>query len=241
MAKINKQHTAKEEEQTPKLPLINDANPKENDTTKSTEPNKNRIKKFLDKYNTMEKTQIALVVCNIATVIIFFGVSLHQSSQTRESLDLAKQNYIEQNRPYVFTSTPTVRYTRFNEYVAYLPIINHGNTPAYRVYEAMSFQHWNPIPDPRNDKDYFISPAIYAGIIAPNSVDTMIITQHKTYWDTNSTSRYFIIGKIWYSDNWNSRQHYTTFAYEWIFRHDSFVRIYKYESADTNEQTQTNK
>jgi hypothetical protein len=188
------------------------------------------------KRDVMEKTQIVMAIGSIASIIIFIYVSVQQSNQTREALDLAQRNYIEENRPYVFPKTPKA-ISELDQNVVNLPIVNYGHTPAYRVFAAASFQRLRHVPDPRTNT---YNPEMAKMILAPNSEDTLKIPQDKTYWDTNSASRFYVVGKIFYSDNWNNRLHYTTFVYEWIYLHHSFVRHPEYEIADTNEHSRTN-
>jgi hypothetical protein len=92
----------------------------------------------------------------IGMLIIFTIISVVQSFQTREALSLARKNYTDENRPYVFPSNPTMKF-QYGEPVAIIPFINYGKTPAYNFIDAIKFQHWSTIEDPR--------PFIYPPII----------------------------------------------------------------------------
>jgi len=188
-------------------------------------------KKFFNKYNTSEKTQIILAIGSIMSILAFIYVSCQQSCQTREALNLARQNYIEENRPYVFTDNPT-RHNIGYKFVVHLPIHNYGRTSAYGVNCYITFQRSRTILDPRT-RPYDTS---RTRILFPNTIDTMKIQQDGEHWDTSSTARFYLEGKIWYKDDWSKRLHYTTFVYEWINLYNSFSRHYEYDSADTNEQ-----
>jgi hypothetical protein len=215
--------------------IFSNTNSKESNPIKKTEQSKKGIKNlfsFINKFNVGEKTQIALAICSIVSIIVFICVSIHQSSQTREALNLARQNYIEENRPYVFTNIPTMQPIHFgNKLVAHLPIVNYGHTPAYGVNYIIKFQHSNKILDPRT----LPYDSLYTRILSPNSIDTMKVQQDGEHWDSSSTARYYLVGKIWYKDGWSDRLHYTTFVYEWIYLHESFLRHNEYETADRIE------
>jgi hypothetical protein len=149
---------------------------------------------------------------------------------------IARENYIEENRPFVFPDCPTMDTTRYGNIIAYLPIVNHGNTPAYRVNRCISFQRGKTLRNPKN----FEYDSIWTWMtLAPHSTETMVILNDK--WDTSLTAFPYVVGSIWYNDNWSNRLHHTTFAYKWIHKYgDRFVRQYQLESVDRYEENQTN-
>jgi hypothetical protein len=156
-------------------------------------------------------------------------------SLTRRSYMFAQQNYIEENRPFVFQECP-ILVTNLDVDYAYIPITNHGHTPAYRVRVAQLFVHhgypkddsfgapydprtW-PSPDSTNEK-----------IFAPNSQDTEKVKMSEIYSDTSKPQRLYLMGKIFYVDYWK-RHHFTTFAYTYHIISHSFIRFPKYERTD---------
>jgi hypothetical protein len=189
----------------------------------------------------------ATALGTVAMFIVFTIMSIWQNMQTRDSLaktdtsnQLARQNYIDENRPYVFPGTPTAKRSIYfkKERLAHVPIINYGHTPAYIVFMGISYQKWKPLPDVRYENYPKNSDTI---VLAPNSTYVLNLLPTEKYWSEKDTAcREFIVGKILYGDNWNTRLHFTAFAYKLISRTDSSFMLV-YQSGDANEQTQTNK
>lgn len=181
------------------------------------------------------RKDVLTIVVGVGSIWVVYWITSKQNSLTETSLEVAKQNYIEENRPYVFPGTPTARRSKFNERVAHLPITNYGHTPAYIVSWPISYQRWKPVPDIRADSFSKNSDTI---VLAPSSTYTMELPPFERYWSKNDTTcMEFVVGKIWYGDDWNNRLHYTAFAYKMISRYDSnFVIVY--QSADKKEKTQ---
>jgi hypothetical protein len=197
------------------------------------------------------------VYATVATFVTFALVSWNQSCQTREALkyadtsnqftrrniELAEQNYIEENRPYVFTGIPTMDTTKYGNILAHVPIINYGKTPAYKVNVCIAFRCGDTITNPK----YFPYDSIWTWMtLAPSSIETMIFLRDGKHWRNNwekdSTARPYVSGIIWYNDDWSNKLHYTTFAYKWMYSYgDRFTRQYQYESVDRYEKDKTNK
>lgn len=151
---------------------------------------------------------------------------------TRQSISLAKRNYIDENRAYVFPSTPTAKLSRFNEWILSLPIVNSGRTAAYEVGYGISFQRMPSIPDPNTS----IAP-ISTVDLPPNHTDTLRIPQDGKYWSDEDGCKEYVVGKIWYNDYWNSRPHYASFVYRMISRYDSAF-VMEVGGTDRNEKKQ---
>lgn len=226
------QNTSNKEKDKNRPPIVTTETKSDTkDTTAKTNDTKGYIKKALQIWRestTMEKTQIVLATCSVISIIIFISVSVYQGSQTRDSLNLAKQNYIDENRPYVFPSYPTIRTSKYGELFAILPITNYGRTPAYGFCKIIHFQRWKHIEDPRN----FIHPDGPQITLPPSSADTVTCIIDPARKDTSSSGRYYLEGRIWYKDC-RDVQHDYTFVYHWIDRFGGFCRESKYESTDT--------
>ncbi len=170
-----------------------------------------------------------------------FALADSSLSLTRQSNVLAQQNYINENRPFVFQECPILVPNLDVEY-AYIPITNHGNTPAYRVRISILFIHHSyPKDDSAGaplDPRTWMTPDTNERIFAPNSQDTEKVKMGEFCSDTSNPQRRYVIGKIFYVDYWK-RQHFNTFAYTYYSISHSFIRIPKYESTD--DQKQTNK
>jgi len=226
-------------------------NNEENHTDNTADKSSKRIKDMLytrwDKFCNLPEakreavmvvTQILLVLISIVSVWIVYWMTSKQNNLTEKSLDSTNRNYFIESRPYVFPGTPIAKLNDYGERLLILPIINYGHTPAYGVYYAMSYQKWSPFPNMKTA--YFRDSTYDENVLPPNSTVTVHIPQHGIYWSSKDSCREFVVGKIWYSDGWNSKRHYTTFLYRMISRYDSSFEKY-YETADTNEQIPTSK
>jgi len=182
--------------------------------------------------------QIILVLAAIASPVIVWWMTSEQNKITQKALNYARQNYIEENRPYVFPGTPTAKRSKhFKERLAHVPIINYGRTPAFIVLLGISYQKWSPVPDVRYEN---FPKNLDTLVLAPNSTYILDLPPYKRYWSKKDTCREFVVGKILYGDNWNNKLHFTSFAYKLISRYDSsFVLVY--QSGDTNDQIQSKK
>jgi len=232
---VNERDRVERETLSKQDPHVDNSNAMNNDSKNTIESDKKGFREYFQilKSNIMVVTQIALTIFSMVTTIAFIVVSIHQSSQTREALDLARQNYIEENKPYVFTNYPTM-HINYKKFVALLPVVNCGHTPAYGVNCYIRFQRSITIPDPRA----WSYDSLYTRTLPPNSIDTMKFPQDRAYWDTSSDARFYLVGKIWYKSRWSNRLHSTSFVYEYIYLHDSFIRHYEYENTDSTEQYQ---
>lgn len=161
------------------------------------------------------------------------SAAVRADSLTQQSIRLAKQNYIEENRPYVFPGTPTVGLSQFGEMVVSLPITNYGHTPAYDVRWTVSYQRWKPVPDVSGD---VVPKDAKPIVLAPRSTYTDEIPRSK-FWSNDTSAWEFVVGKIWYRDNWDTTWHYTAFAYSRYHRFNGNFTIV-YQSADADENTQ---
>jgi hypothetical protein len=151
----------------------------------------------------------------------------------KESLKDAKQNFINENRPYVYPWTPTKGYS-WGEPVANTGFINYGKTPAYEFREILHYQHWDTCDDPILFKKIPDSPVI---ILAPNSPQPYPIPVYESRWNPNmsdSSKRFYLSGKIWYSDRWK-KPYWYAFVYEYNSAVGGFVKDVDSESVDTNE------
>jgi hypothetical protein len=181
---------------------------------------------------------MVFIFCNIGSILVVYWMTSDQNSITRNSVEHAKEASIIENRPYVFPSFPIgVLNSHKQPMLAYLPIVNLGNTPAYKFFGVYKYQRLDSIENP---KYYTCPPDPLARIIPPNSSDTIKKFVDSTTFNSSANARFYWTGKFWYTDYWNI-PHYTEFVYVWRYDIRSFERIYEYDKADTNKQTQTNK
>ncbi len=157
-----------------------------------------------------------------------------QLGQTQEALDIARDNNIQQNRPWVFPSVPTfidvgMKYGQPQIRMVYT---NSGKSPAYKFKEVVRFEHWAGADDPR----YFTEPPdSTARVIAPGISESVDSRKFIPQFDTVGLHRFWVNGRIWYSDQWHMR-HFYTFVYQWQFIDSTWVRFPQYETADTNSE-----
>jgi hypothetical protein len=178
------------------------------------------------------------IIVGLGSMWVVYWMTSEQNSLTEKSLKLAQQNYIDENRPFIFPTSPTIIIS-YGTTFAYVPIVNYGKTPAYRIRIGILLIHHAPPADstsaPYDPRTWPAPDKIYEKIFAPSSQDTEKIKMSEFWSDTLATGRIYLAGKIWYVDYWK-REHYTTFAYTWYSINHGFVRIAKYESTDEENQ-----
>jgi hypothetical protein len=201
------------------------------DLSKKYSSSDEKLNKTENRFWTSKTISIISVLINAVLVFVTF-LLWHEAGK---QIDISKQNYIEENRPYVFPDIPSM-HPSYGILTAYLPIHNYGHTPAYKVNICVSFQCGDSIPDPKK----FIYDSTWTWMtLAPNSVDTMIFLQDKEHWFVTPTAKPCLVGKIWYNDAWSNRLHYTTFAYKLLFSYGGrFTRQFEYESVDRYDENQ---
>jgi len=77
---------------------------------------------------------------------VVYWMTSEQNSLTEKSLKLAQQNYIDENRPFIFPTSPTIIIS-YGTTFAYVPIVNYGKTPAYRIRIGILLIHHAPPAD----------------------------------------------------------------------------------------------
>jgi len=120
-------------------------------TISETKQSKNNLKTILQLFkeaNTMEKSQIVLILCNIAAIVVFIWVGSCQHFDTKKSialadsslvlsqksLKLAQQNFRTENRPFIGIQSITLNTLRIGERMSVNIVIqNYGKTPAKQV------------------------------------------------------------------------------------------------------------
>jgi hypothetical protein len=163
----------------------------------------------------MVQTQVSLVTISVFTLIAYIIVSSYQIYET-------KQNYIDDNRPFVFPTAPSF----IERELVQIQIINYGKTPAYKYHQWCRLQRCDT---PDDTSTFLLRPNdTREDYLAPSAPDIVFVPKDKKRWDTTS-AHYFLIGCIWYDDNWK-RPHRTIFAYQWMY--GIFTRVPEYGSTN---------
>ncbi len=157
---------------------------------------------------------------------------------TSQQLDRAKETFRIENRPWVFSSPPVespITTTGEIRRGISVPIINSGKTPAYRVVQYVNWQHLDSIDLPQN---FPFDSNASGNVLSPGATDIETIRPDQHRWEPAS-KRFFIAGRVSYWDYWG-KPHYTTFGYDWVSLLGIWQRHAEAESADTNNEKQSN-